>query len=110
MPVRMRWWFISKFCKSIETPQMEIRIADELERQFFDGSFGILTHRLNTTGYMKYDNIGGKHNVVLISNDERFRSKYTCSDCSAAYPKVFGDSCPYVWDDYNKNGDCLAIK
>jgi hypothetical protein len=30
--------------------------------------------------------------------------KYTCVDCP-----VVAD-CPYRWDPYNTNGDCLAMK
>ena len=121
IPVSLRWWFISKFCKSIETPQMEIKIADELERQFFDGSFGTLKERLNVSGYQRIDSIG---TLRLMQNamdepsvsprkaeidDNRFKNKYTCCNCSAAYPQ-FADPCPYAWDEYNTNGDCLAIK
>ncbi len=31
---------------------------------------------------------------------------YTCCTC----PSKFNFECPYAWDDYNTNGDCLAEK
>jgi len=41
--------------------------------------------------------------------ESRNADKYTCFHCSAAYPE-FADPCPYAFDAYNTNGDCLAIK
>lgn len=32
------------------------------------------------------------------------KSKFTCHTCDAK------DTCPYAWDWYNTNGDCLAEK
>lgn len=29
---------------------------------------------------------------------------FTCDDCPSAV------DCRYAWDDYNTNGDCLAVK
>jgi hypothetical protein len=34
------------------------------------------------------------------------RGDYTCEYC----PSANDGSCPYAWDEYNKNGDCLGIK
>ena len=39
-----------------------------------------------------------------LEKKESSKEEYTCFHC----PKV--DSCPYAWDDYNIDNECLAEK